>query len=201
MSCNKIDKYIIELDDAIVNIMNDYKYISIYIPELIKNGIISNGTLLDLDISIDNLKQKIDSIIYVCGQSHFIDTTDHTNTNTNANTNTNTNTNAPDTSYTNNDTSDDTNDDTTDDTKDDTNDDTTNTNNDIYVKIYDKLFNKQNTKDIIKLPIFFLYLMLMDNNSILNSKTFYQELDTNDKYIEKNIENKQNQQTLDIELD
>ena len=29
MSCNKIDKYIIELDDAIVNIMNDYKYISI----------------------------------------------------------------------------------------------------------------------------------------------------------------------------
>jgi len=188
MSCNKIDKYIIELDDAIVNIMNDYKYISIYIPELIKNGIISNGTLLDLDISIDNLKQKIDSIIYVCGQSSFINTTDNTNTNTNTNT--------PDTSNTSDDTSDDTNDDTT-----DTTTNTTNTNNDIYVKIYDKLFNKQNTKDIIKLPIFFLYLMLMDNNSILNSKTFYQELDTNDKYIEKNIENQQNQQTLDIELD
>lgn len=186
MSCNKIDKYIIELDDAIVNIMNDYKYISIYIPELIKNGIISNGTLLDLDISIDNLKQKIDSIIYVCGQSSFINTTDNTNT-----------TNTIDTSDDTTDTSN-INDDISNDTTDDTTDNTTNTNNDIYVKIYDKLFNKQNTKDIIKLPIFFLYLMLMDNNSILNSKTFYQELDTNDKYIEKDIPIKQH---LDIELD
>ena len=176
MSCNKIDKYIVELDDAIVNIMNDYKYISIYLPELIKNGIVSNGTLLDLDISIDTLKQKIDSIIYVCGQS-----------NVTSNNNTSYISNILDTT------------------------DTTDTNDtDMYVKIYDKLFKIENIKEKLTLPLLFLSLMLMDNNSILNSKTFYEELDSSDKYIEKDITKDITkdipkditiQQHLDIELD
>ena len=171
MSCNKIDKYIVELDDAIVNIMNDYKYISIYLPELIKNGIISNGTLLDLDISIDTLKQKIDSIIYVCGQSNVI-----------SNNNTSYISNISDTT--------------------DTTDITDTIDTDMYVKIYDKLFKNENIKEKLTLPLLFLSLMLMDNNSILNSKTFYEELDSSDKYIEKDItKDIPIQQHLDIELD
>ena len=140
--------FISNLNNTFNKITNNYNKIYSKIPSLLNNYILPFNNIIDLDSSLNELSIQLQSILFIIEREDSSKMENENNV---------------------------VNDGNNDGNNDDNNDNDSNNDNDGNNDNYEKEIKKDKivNKTLIKmLPLFFYYLMMIDNESIINSKTF-----------------------------